>query len=84
MITRLVLTIGMAATTAIYDTAVKAPDTGFHGGDPIRPYSDVYWFATAGAALSIVFVPFLTIKTQGNKKPDIENGPSERTEKLKQ
>jgi hypothetical protein len=82
MITRLALTIGMASTTAIYDSAVKAPEKGFHAGDPVRPYSDVYWFATAGAALSIVFVPFLTIKTQGSKTPDVEDvthGPTEKS-----
>jgi hypothetical protein len=66
-LTRLSLVIGMATTTAIYDSAVLGPDTGFHAGDPIRPYSHVYWFALAAAASSLPLVPFLRIGTQGNR-----------------
>ncbi|KAJ5101545.1 hypothetical protein NUU61_003767 [Penicillium alfredii] len=40
----------------------------------IRPYLGVYWFAAAGAGLSLVMVPFLTLKTQGSK---IEKNQSE-------
>jgi hypothetical protein len=64
------LTIGMASTTAIFDSVVKSPDTGFHAGDPIRPYSAVFWFATATAATSLPLIPFLKVKTQGNRKKE--------------
>ena len=69
-LTRLSLTIGMAITTAIYDGVVKTPNTGFHANDPIRPYSAVWWFATATAAVSIPLVPLLKIKTQGHRQRD--------------
>jgi hypothetical protein len=67
-LTRLALTIGMAISTAIYDSLVKAPDTGFHAGDPIRPYTGVFWFALAASAICIPMVPFLKVGTQGNRK----------------
>jgi hypothetical protein len=60
----------MASTTAIFDRVAMSPDTGFHAGDPIRPYSAVYWFAAAAAAASLLLVPFLKIKTQGNRTSD--------------
>jgi hypothetical protein len=65
-LTRLSLTIGMAGTTAIFDSVVTSPDTGFHAGDPIRPYSAVFWFALATAAASLPLIPFIKVKTQGN------------------
>jgi hypothetical protein len=71
-LTRLSLTIGMAVTTAVFDGVVKTPDTGFHANDPIRPYSAVWWFATAAAAASIPLVPMLRIKTQGNRNKESE------------
>jgi hypothetical protein len=77
-LTRLSLTIGMAITTAIFDGVVKTADTGFHANDPIRPYSAVWLFATASAAISIPLVPMLRIKTQGNRKND--NGGNSTTE----
>ena len=67
-LTRLSLTIGLTATTAIYDSVVKQPDTGFHAGDPIRPYSSVWWFAAGTAIVSLPLIPFLQIGTQGNRK----------------
>ena len=74
-LTRLSLTIGMAATTAIFDAVSKSPDKGFHAGDPIRPYSGAFWFATGCAGFSLLFVPFLTIKTQGGtSKTAVDDG----------
>jgi hypothetical protein len=32
----------------------------------MRPYRMVFWFAVAAAGASLLFVPFLTIGTQGN------------------
>ncbi|KAJ5387401.1 hypothetical protein N7509_009942 [Penicillium cosmopolitanum] len=36
----------------------------------IRPYLATYWFAAAGAGISLFMVPFLTIGTQGGDIPD--------------
>ena len=46
------------------------------GGDAIRPYLSTYWFAAAGAGVSLFMVPFLTLRTQGNMpvpKPGAES-----------
>jgi hypothetical protein len=58
----------MAASTTIFDSVATSPDSGFHAGDPIRPYSAVFWFALATAAASLPLIPFLKVKTQGNQK----------------
>jgi hypothetical protein len=76
-LTRLSLTIGMAATTAIFNSVEAMPDDdrgGYHAGDPIRPYSATFWFAFGAAAVSLPLVLGLKIKTQGNrrKKEDVE------------
>ncbi|KAJ5894507.1 hypothetical protein N7495_006198 [Penicillium taxi] len=41
---------------------------------PIRPFLAVYWFAAGAAGLSLLFVPFLTLKTQGHHTPDGDDG----------
>ncbi|KAF2669076.1 aminotriazole resistance protein [Microthyrium microscopicum] len=64
---RLGLTVGMGISTAIYDSSVKSPRAGFHAGDPIQPYSHVFWFATAAAAITLPLIPILKVKTQGNR-----------------
>ncbi|KAF2427147.1 MFS general substrate transporter [Tothia fuscella] len=65
-VTKLCVTIGMAISTAIFDGVSMKPRGGFHSGDPIQPYSAVFWFSTACAGLSILIVPWLTIGTQGH------------------
>jgi hypothetical protein len=32
----------------------------------LRPYNMVFWFCSASAAIGLLFVPFLTIGTQGH------------------
>jgi len=80
-VTRLCITIGMGISTAIYSEEVKkgldAP--GFHKGDPVRPYSAVFWFCTATAGLSCVLVPFLTLGTQGQREKE-KDAQEERKE----
>jgi hypothetical protein len=67
MVTRLCLTVGMGISTAIYDGVVNHPaKSGFAAGTQEQPYSATFWFSMAASALSIFFVPFLTIKTQGH------------------
>lgn len=39
----------------------------------IRPYLGVYWFAAAGAGLSLFLVPFLTLGTQGDNVEKTES-----------
>jgi hypothetical protein len=73
-LTRLSLTIGMAGATAIFDSVASSPDSGFHAEDPIRPYSAVYWFALATAAVSLPLIPLLKVKTQGNRKIEDVSG----------
>jgi MFS family permease len=80
---RLGLTIGMAITTAIFDSVSKAPDTGFHAGDPIKPYSAVFWFALAASAICLPMIPFLKVGTQGNRQEDAEPLASPDLEKQK-
>lgn len=71
-VTKLCATIGFGIATAIFN-AVQGPLSP-PGGPPsprqsphdsARPYAAVFWFCTAACALSILLVPFLTIKTQG-------------------
>jgi hypothetical protein len=80
-LTRLSLTIGMASTTAIFDSVGTSSHSGFHAGDPIQPYSAVFWFALATSAASLPLIPFLKVKTQGNReKEDVSregNGTSD-------
>jgi MFS family permease len=74
MVTRLCLTVGMGISTAIYDGVANHPaKSGFDAGTPEQPYSATFWFAMAASGLSVFFVPFLTIKTQGHaKKADVD------------
>jgi MFS family permease len=71
MVTRLCLTIGMGISTAIFDGVVNHPAKGgFDAGTPEQPYSATFWFAMAASGLSVFFVPFLTIGTQGHAQKD--------------
>ncbi|KAJ5160736.1 uncharacterized protein N7482_007740 [Penicillium canariense] len=62
-VTKLCSNLGLGIATFI-NTAVAhkmTPTT-----PAIRPYLAVYWFAAAGAGLSVLMVPFLTLGTQGS------------------
>jgi hypothetical protein len=78
MTTRLVSVIGMGVTTAIFDGVQQHPATsGIHAGDPAEPYAATFWCAMGACALSVLFVPFLTIGTQGHgagNREDVEGG----------
>ncbi|KAF1989118.1 aminotriazole resistance protein [Aulographum hederae CBS 113979] len=72
-ITKLCVAIGMGAATAIFDGLESSPSSsGYHANDPVEPYAGIFWFATASSALSVLFVPFLTLKTQGHVEVPVE------------
>jgi MFS family permease len=69
MVTRLCVTVGMGISTAIFDGVVNHPaKSGSDAGTQEEPYAATFWFAMAASGLSIFFVPFLSIKTQGHAK----------------
>ncbi|KIV99075.1 uncharacterized protein PV09_09182 [Verruconis gallopava] len=69
MTTRLVNTIGLGVTTALFSSVERnPPKSGLHAGDPAAPYSATFWFATAACGLSLLLVPWLTIRTQGHSE----------------
>jgi len=72
-VTRLCITVGMGISAAIFDGISKSPSPGgLHAGDPIEPYAGTFWFSTACCAASLLFVPFLTITTQGHDSKETE------------
>lgn len=70
--TKLCSTIGFGIATALFNaTRGPAPPPGDQSTDgrppvdPSHPYQIVFYFCVACTALSVFFVPFLTINTQG-------------------
>src|ERR1700712_183308 len=66
-VTKICSAVGLGISASIYNaesTGTAALQT------TIRPYSMVFWFCVASAALSLVFVPFLTIGTQGQSSKE--------------
>ncbi|CZR60320.1 related to transporter (major facilitator superfamily) [Phialocephala subalpina] len=64
-VTKICSAIGLGISASIYNaesTGTEALQT------TIRPYKMVFWFCVASAGLSLAFVPFLTIGTQGQSK----------------
>lgn len=62
-VTKVCSAIGLGISASIYNaesTSSAALQTN------IRPYTMIFWFSTASAGLGLCFVPFLTIKTQGD------------------
>jgi hypothetical protein len=56
--------IGLGITSSVYNaesTSAAALQTS------ARPYTMAFWVCTASAAVGILFVPFLTIGTQGHR-----------------
>lgn len=66
-ITKLAVTVGFGIETAIFNSRdAKPATTGYYANDPYEPYAAVFWAAASITFLSLIFVPFLRIKTQGN------------------
>ncbi|KAJ5585446.1 uncharacterized protein N7459_005246 [Penicillium hispanicum] len=66
--------LGLGIATSI-NSAVASQMTA--STPAIRPYLAVYWFAAAGAGLSLFMVPFLTIGTQGGITPATSDQPAD-------
>ena len=62
-ITRLATSVGLGVSTAVY-SSYKNNDAGTQ----YRPYQSTFWVALAGAVIALVFLPFLTLKKQGDRK----------------
>ena len=53
--------------TAVFQQVKSNPATsGYYGNDPAEPYAAVFWYSAACTGISLLLVPFLTLKTQGN------------------
>jgi hypothetical protein len=67
-LTRLCTAVGYGIATAIFDAVEDNPSTsGYYANNVIEPFAAVFWFAAACAFIGTLFVPFLTIGTQGHK-----------------
>lgn len=64
-IVRLTATVGFGIATAIFNAVQQEPSLSAHWDEDTQPFAAVFWFCAACSALSIVMVPFLTIRTQG-------------------
>lgn len=73
-ISKLTLTVSFGLATAIFNAVEAHPATsGYYAGNPAEPYAAVFWYCAGLSALSVLFVPFLTIKTQGGKAHPVED-----------
>ena len=64
-ITKICGAVGLGISASIY----SAESTGHTAlQTAVRPYSMVFWFCLASAALGLCFVPFLTIGKQGHSE----------------
>ena len=62
-VTKICSAVGLGISASIYNaesTGTAALQT------TIRPYNMVFWFCVASAGAGLLFVPFLTIGTQGS------------------
>jgi hypothetical protein len=67
-LTRLCTAVGYGIATAIFDGVEDKPSTsGYYANNVIEPFAAVFWFAAGCAFVGTLFVPFLTIGTQGHK-----------------
>jgi hypothetical protein len=80
-LTRLCTAVGYGIATAIFDGVEDKPSTsGYYANNAIEPFAAVFWFSAGCAFVGTLFVPFLTIGTQGHKgdtgrvKANVESG----------
>ncbi|KAG8624374.1 hypothetical protein KVT40_007441 [Elsinoe batatas] len=67
-VTRLFTTVGFGVITAVFDAVREGEGLrrGYYKGDEnVGPYAAAFWYATAAAGVSLVFVVFLSVGTQG-------------------
>lgn len=61
--------VGLGISASIYNAESSTSiDSGGALQVGIKPYRSVWYFCVASAALGLLFVPFLTIKTQGHSE----------------
>lgn len=82
-VTKVCSAVGLGISASIYNaesTSTAALQT------TLRPYTSVFWFCSAAAGVGLLFVPFLTIVTQGHttRRNSVTslNGPDENAVKL--
>lgn len=80
-LTRLCTAVAYGIATAIFNGVQKNPSkSGYYGNNAIEPFAAVFWFSAGCAFIGLLFVPFLTIGTQGHKgdmgrvKESLESG----------
>jgi hypothetical protein len=67
-LSRLCTAVGYGIATAVFDAVEKNPaSSGYYANNPVEPFAAVFWFAVGCAFIGVMFVPFLTIGTQGHK-----------------
>jgi hypothetical protein len=67
-LTRLCTAVGYGIATAIFDAVQNNPSgSGYYANNAIEPFAAVFWFTVGCAFIGTLFVPFLTIGTQGHK-----------------
>ncbi|KAF1811043.1 MFS general substrate transporter [Eremomyces bilateralis CBS 781.70] len=72
-VTKLAVAVGMGVSTAAYNAQQQHPsESGYYANNPFEPYAAAFWYCTACAALSLIFVPFLRIGTQGNAEKSLD------------
>ncbi|KAJ5195225.1 uncharacterized protein N7498_008663 [Penicillium cinerascens] len=66
-VSKLCNNLGLGIATSVHSAVMNQMT---ESTPAIKPYLAVYWFSAAGAGLSLVLVPFLTIGTQGGQGPE--------------
>jgi MFS family permease len=78
-ITKLCQSVGFGIGTAVFNAVGRTAKTGGYWDKETKPYSAVFWFATAASGISILFAVFLTVGTQGGKEKEVEDEGDERS-----
>lgn len=78
---RLTATLGFGVCTAVFNSVQKSQSLSNFWDAETQPYAACFWVSAAYSALSVCFVPFLTLGTQGGDD-DKENN-DETMEKSK-
>jgi MFS family permease len=76
-ITKLCQSVSFGIGTAVFNAVGRSARTGGYWDKETKPYSAVFWFATAASGLSVLFAVFLTIGTQGGKENEVEDDGDE-------
>ncbi|KAI5273145.1 putative transporter [Aureobasidium subglaciale] len=72
-ITKLCQSVGFGIGTAVFNAVGRSAKNGGYWDVETKPYSAVFWFATAASGVSIIFAFFLTVGTQGGKEKEVDD-----------